>query len=181
LTGGDHGTRLQGVTSSLRRCLLALPLLGSVLLTGCLYGFAGGGLPPHVKTVAVLPFDNETTSPELPAELQNALRLGLQSRLGLRDAPEERASALVRGKISVYESDIPVGFSANSSQASSVRRRLRVQVDVEIVDQVTGKTLWTRTGMQAEGEYSDTGEAQGRKQAIDRIVNDVIEGAQSQW
>lgn len=149
--------------------------------TGCLYGFAGGGLPPHVKTVAILPFENETAAPELPRELQEALRDALRSRLGLRDATEARAHALVRGKISRYEADIPVGFSANDRQATSVRRRLRVQVDVEIVDQVTGKTLWTRTGITAEGEYADRGEAQGRKQAIERIVNDVIEGAQSQW
>jgi hypothetical protein len=56
-----------------------------------------------------------------------------------------------------------------------------VIVDVEIFDQVTGKVLWSRTGMQAEGEYADRGEANGRKQAIERIVTDVIEGAQSQW
>jgi hypothetical protein len=35
--------------------------------------------------------------------------------------------------------------------------------------------------MQAEGEYADRGEANGRKQAIERVVTDVIEGAQSQW
>jgi hypothetical protein len=32
-----------------------------------------------------------------------------------------------------------------------------------------------------EGEYSERFEAEGRKQAINRIVNEVIEGAQSQW
>lgn len=164
-----------------RRGLSALVLLALLPLAGCLYGFAGGGLPPHVRTVAVLPMDNETSSPELPRELQDALRTGLQSRLGLRDAPEERANAVVRGKITRYDLDMAAGFSANPSQATSARRRLRVYVDIEIVDQVTGKVLWTRTGMQAEGEYADRGEAQGRKQAIDRIVNDVIEGAQSQW
>lgn len=166
--------------SPLRRRLIGalflLPLLG-----GCLYGFAGGGLPPHVRTVAVLPFENETSSPELPLEMQAAMRQGLQSRLGLRDAPEDRANAVVRGRITRFELDAAAGFSANPNQSTSARRRLRVQVDVEIVDQVTGKVLWTRTGMQADGEYSDRGEAQGRKQAIDRIVNDVIEGAQSQW
>ena len=155
-------------------------LLALVVATGC-YSFAGGGLPAHVKTVAVLPLENETAAPELPLELRAALREGIQSRLGLRDATEERASAVVRGKITRYEIDIPVAFSANPAQATSARRRLRVQADIEIVDQVTGKVLWAKTGISAEGEYAERNEAAGRKQAIDRIVNDVIEGAQSQW
>jgi hypothetical protein len=163
--------------ASFRRLLGALALIACV---GC-YGFAGGGLPSHVRTVAVMPIENETATPELPGELQEALRDGLRARLGLRAASEERASALVRGRITRYEPDIPVAFSSDPNQATTARRRLRVQVDIEIVDQVTGKTLWSRTGMQAEGEYAERGEAQGRRQAIERIVNDVIEGAQSQW
>lgn len=163
----------------MRRALVVL-LLVLVVGAGC-YGFAGGGLPPHVRTVAVLPFDNESGSPELPRELQDALREGLQSRLGLRDASEERANAVVRGRITRYEFDIPVAFSADPAQATSARRRLRVQVNIEIVDQVTGRVLWSRNGMTAEGEYAERNEVAGRKQAIDRIVNDVIEGAQSQW
>lgn len=157
-----------------------LLLLALAVATAC-YGFAGGGLPPHVRTVAVLPFENESGSPELPGELQEALRLGLQGRLGLRDASEERANAVVRGRVTRYEFDIPAAFSADPAQATSARRRLRVQVNIEIVDQVTGQILWSRIGMNAEGEYAERNEAAGRKQAIDRIVNDVIEGAQSQW
>lgn len=160
------------------RRVAAILLLG--LVTGC-YGFAGGGLPSHVRTVAVLPFENEAASPELPRELQDALREGLQSRLGLRDAPESRANAVVRGVVTRYEFDIAAAFSANPAQATSARRRLRVQVNVEIVDQVTGRVLWSKNGMSAEGEYSEGNEPAGRRQAIDRIVNDVIDGAQSQW
>jgi curli biogenesis system outer membrane secretion channel CsgG len=107
--------------------------------------------------------------------------VGLQARLGLRDATEERANAVVRGRITQYAFDEPVAFSADPTQATSARRRLRVQVNIEIVDQVTGKVLWSKTGMTAEGEYAERNEVAGRKQAIDRIVNDVIEGAQSQW
>jgi hypothetical protein len=166
---------------SVRRIgLLAIAVVAFVAGPSC-YTFAGGGLPQDIRTAAILPFDNETAQPDLPRELQEALREGLQSRLGLRDAPEDRANALVRGKVTRYEVDIPVAFSANPAQATSARRRLRVQVDIEIVNQVTGRVLWSRTGMQAEGEYAERQEAAGRKQAIDRIVNDVIDGAQSQW
>jgi len=152
-----------------------------VLLAGCNYGFAGGGLPPHVRTVAVIPFDNETSSSELPRELAEALREGLEQRLGLRAAAEERADAILRGKIVRFDIDVPVAVSADRQQATSARRRLVISVNIELVDQASGKVLWGRNGLLAEGEYAERAEAAGRRQAIDRIVADVVEGAQSQW
>jgi hypothetical protein len=150
-------------------------------LGACLYGFAGGGLPGHVKTMAIIPFDNQTASPELQREMFEELHKELQSRLGLRDAPEDRAHAIVRGTITRYEPDAAVGISADPNRATTARRRVQISVDVSIVDQTTGKTLWERKGLSAEGEYAEGAEPAGRKQAIQRIVNDVIEGAQSQW
>lgn len=155
--------------------------LAVILFGGCFYGFAGGGLPSHVRTVAVLPFDNETTSPEVQRELYDQLRRTMQSRLGLRDAPEARADAIVRGAITRYDTDVPISFSADRAAATTARRKLQVTVDVEIVDQTTGKTLWQRKGLSADGEYAERAEAAGRRIAIDKLVNDVIEGAQSQW
>ena len=61
-------------------------VLSLVLLTiaGCMpYGFAGGGLPSHIRTVAVLPFENLTSVPEVQQELTQALRKELRDRLGL--------------------------------------------------------------------------------------------------
>lgn len=154
-----------------------------LLATACMpYGFAGGGLPAHVRTVAVLPFENETASPELQRELFEAMRRGVQSRLGLREATEARADAVVRGTIIRYDPDVPVAYSADAAQSTTnIRRRVQVTVDVEIVDQTTGRTLWSRKGLAAEGEYAERAEPAGRRQAIDRLINDIIEGAQSQW
>jgi lipopolysaccharide assembly LptE-like protein len=153
-----------------------------MLLTACIpYGFTGGGLPSHVRTVAILPFENQTATPELPRELTEALRTRLHDRLGLRDASESKANSIVRGTIQRYEIDIPIGYSANNRQSTTARRMLQLVVDIEMIDQVTGKTLWQRKGLLAEGQYEERGEATGRKQAIDKLVNDLIEGAQSQW
>ena len=153
-----------------------------VALTACIpYGFTGGGLPSHIRTVAIVPFENQTASPELPRELTEALRTQLHDRLGLRDASEAKAGAIVRGTIQRYETDIPIGFSADNRQATTAKRLLQLVVDIEMVDQVTGKTLWQRKGLLVEGQYEERGLAEGRKQAIERLVNDVIEGAQSQW
>ena len=153
----------------------------AALLTGCLYGFAGGGLPKHIRTVAILPFENETPSAELQRELHEQMRRDIQGRLGLRDASESRADAIVRGIITRYDSDVPIAYSANRSQATTARRKLQISVDVEIVDQTTGRVLWTRKGLIAEGEYAERAEAEGRRDAIRKLVSDMVEGAQSQW
>jgi len=153
----------------------------ALALTGCFYGFSGGGLPSHVHTVAIIPFENRTPSPELQRELTESLRKELHDRLGLRDATEAKASAVIRGTIQRYETDIPVGYSANNKQATSARRQLQITVDVELLDQISGKTLLQRKGMTGEAEYEERGEVDGRKQAIGRIINDIIQGAQSQW
>src|SRR5688500_20335331 len=82
----------------------------------------------------------------------------MERRLGLRDAQEDRATAIVRGTITKYEPDVPVAFSADPNQATSARRRLQISVDVEIVDLTIGKTLWERKGLTAEDEYADRAE-----------------------
>lgn len=153
----------------------------ALALSGCFYGFTGGGLPSHIRTVAVIPFENRTASPELQREIAEGLRERLRERLGLRDATEKRANAIIRGTIQRYETDIPVGTSATNKQATSSKRQLQIIVDIEMVDQVSGKTLYQRKGLAADGQYEERGEAEGRKQAIDRIVNDIVQGAQSQW
>jgi Lipopolysaccharide-assembly len=156
-------------------------VLTALTLHGCVYGFAGGGLPPSVRTIAVLPFENQTPSAELQQEFMARLRKELRSRLGVREAGETQASAIVRGAITRYEPDVPIAFSSDQTQSVAARRKLLLTVDIEIYDQVAGRLLWSRKGLTAEGEYPERQEAEGRRQAIEKLVNDVIEGAQSQW
>ena len=60
--------------------------LSVLLLSGCLYSFTGGGLPSHIRTVAVLPFDNLTSDPTLTQEINVDVRDAMEKRLGLRPA-----------------------------------------------------------------------------------------------
>jgi hypothetical protein len=101
--------------------------------------------------------------------------------LGVRDAAQERADAVVRGVINTYDVDVPIAYSADPSQSVSARRRLQIVIDIEIVDQTSGKVLLQRKGLRGEGDYAERDEPSGRRQAIERIVNDIVEGAQSQW
>jgi hypothetical protein len=168
----------------LRAWASALALGAALAVGGCRfspYQFQGGGLPSNIRTMAVLPFDNETPVPELQRELFEAMRRELQNRLNLRDASETRADAIVRGTIVKYDIDVPIGFSADPTQANTARRQLQLVVDVAIIDQASGRTLWEKKGLTAKGEYAEANEAAGRRQAIEEVIADIIEGATSQW
>ena len=155
--------------------------LTAVVSSACLYGFAGGGLPSHVETVAILPFDNQTAEPALTQEVNDAVQLAMERRLGLRLASEQTASAVVRGTIVRYEPDLLLSQVPGEEQVTVTRRRVRLTLNVEIYDQVEGRTLWQRSGLVVDGEYNPPLEGQGREVALEKLVADIVDGAQSQW
>jgi len=150
------------------------------VLAGCLYSFAGGGLP-NIKTAAIIPFDNQTPEPALTKEVNDAITAAVQGRLGLRAAAQTNADAVVRGRVVHYEANVPIAFQPGVGQANVTQRQVQITVDVEIVNQRTGKTLWQRQGLLAVGEYTPPQEAEGRKVALQKLENDIVDGAQSQW
>lgn len=165
----------------MRRSGALIGSLSILLLSGCIYSFAGGGLPPHIRTMAISTFDNKTASPDVTKELYDQMHSELQRKLGVRDAPADRADAVVRGVIQTYDADVPVGFSANPQQAVTARRHLQITVEVEIVDQSNGHALYSNKALREEADYNERAEDEGRKQAIAKIVQQIIDGVQSNW
>ncbi len=150
--------------------------------SGCIYGFAGGGLPGHIRTVAILPFDNQTPEPTLTQEVSEAVTRAMEGRLGLRLASEESADAVLRGAITRYVPDMLLSHQPGvSGEVTVTRRRVQITINVEIYDQREGRVLWQRSGLTVDGEYSPPAELDGRKVALDKLVNDLVDGAQSQW
>lgn len=179
----DHPPRATRSVSVTRRAALAWSLSAgaAVVLSAC-YGFSGGGgLPKNLKTVAIEPFDNQTASPELQKELFDALRKTLHDRLNLREAPLAKADLVVTGAILKYDVDIPAGVAADSRQTTSTRRRLQLVIDVEIVEQKTSRSLLKKAGLSREGQYAEGGETNGRRNAIESLMADIVDGVQSQW
>ncbi len=132
--------------------------------------------------MAVLPFDNLTSEPTLTQEILTAVREAVESRLGLRPAGEAQADALVQGTITRYEPDLPVAFRGGEGNQVDVTRRLvQITVSVEILDQRANKPLWQRSSLTIEGDYETGREREGRDKALEKLVTDIVDGAQSQW
>lgn len=167
------------LSGAFRKLFLAAPIL--LAMSGCLYGFHGGGLPSHIHSIAVIPFDNQTAVADIQREISDSLRVRLINRLGLREAPESKASAVVRGTIHRYESGIPIGVDTRSRAATAVQRSLEIVLDIDVIDQTNGKSLWSRKNYIVDGQYAEGQESLGRSMAVDKLVKAIVEGVQSQW
>jgi Lipopolysaccharide-assembly len=148
-------------------------------VAGCPYGFHGGTLP-NVKTVAILPFDNDTPEPALTQQVGDAVHQAFEGRLGLRVAPEANADAVVKGRIVRYDPDVPVSLQPGSGQLVVTKRKVQLTVEVEITNQREGTTIW-KSSVLVDGEYDPGQELNGRKTALDKLVTNIVDGAQSQW
>ena len=168
-----------------RRALLALSLLFLGASTqGCLYSFRGGTFPPHIRTIAIVPFENTTTRLELTQELHTVLLRSLPRSLGIRVAGEDVADAVVRGRITVYDVSTP-NYRADPTgdRAEVLQRQVTIGVTVEILDLVNNEILWEDSAMRGEGQYLEASEAEevGKQLAIDLLVQRIVDGAQSNW
>jgi hypothetical protein len=165
----------------LRRLFGAVAVSAAALsLAGCPYGFSGGTLP-NVKTVAILPFENDTPEPTLTQQVSDAVRQALEGRLGLRVASEATADAIVRGRVVRYDPDMPIAVQPGTGQVTVTKRKVQLSVDVEIVNQRDGTTVWKRQGLLVDGEYNPPQEQEGLKVALQKLVTEIVDGAQSQW
>ena len=163
-------------------CAVGLAL---AFLAGCNYSFrAGSGFPEHVRTVAVLPFENETARFELTQEVHEALLRQLPRALGLNQAGEEQADAVVTGVIRNYDLTSPLYRQGTQTQNVQVlQREVVLSVSVQILDQQQNVVLWEQPQMRVLGQYLEASESEdvGRVEAIELLVQEIVDGAQSNW
>ena len=133
--------------------------------------------------MAVLPFDNQTAEPTLTQEVDHrGARGGARAASACARPASSRPTPWCAARITRYEPDLPVAYTGDEGRTVTVTRRLvQITVSVEILDQNAGKPLWQRSGLLLEGDYEPGREADGRRKALDKLVTNIVEGAQSQW
>lgn len=167
------------------RLVRVAALGGALLCSACLYSFRAGSFPPaHIRTIAIEPFDNETARFELTGELYERLLRNLPGALGIRTAGADVADAIVRGSILRYDVVAPNYRAAGvgGQPATVLQRQVNLAVRVEIVDLVENVILWESNSVVAQGQFAEGApEDGGRQQAIELLVQKIVDGAQSNW
>lgn len=157
----------------------------TLLAPGCNYGFqGGGGFPEHIQTIYIAPFENETAQFQLQQQLFAGLVDQLPAVLGVRPAGEDVADAVLRGEILRYDDvaqNYPTGQPGQT--ATTLQREVLIGISVELIDVGRNLVLWESSGLTGRGQYRPDTETdqQGRVQAVEELVQLILDGAQSQW
>lgn len=174
-----HFRRLRGAWTALSAALL---------LAACNYGFqGGGGFPEDIRGIYIEPFENQTVKVDLDQMLFQRLTEDLPRAFGGRLAGETDADAVVRGKILRYDN---VGQNYRPGETNTTTRnnsgvdiltyQVTITVAVEVVDRKRNVILWDSQNLVGRGEYR-TDEQDGRDIALKHILQQILDGAQSQW
>src|SRR5207249_1888574 len=121
-----------GLRATLSLCIVAVTLL----LSGCLYGFrGGGGFPSTIHTIFIQPFDNQTAQFELDQQIFAKLFEKLPRALGVRPGGREVADAVVRGKVMRYDDVVQNYRPANQTNpdVQVLQHEVTVTIQIEMI------------------------------------------------
>ena len=160
------------------------PMLLVATLAGCMYSMVQGGLPPHIRTVAVLPFENTTPEAVLSTQVQQQLQDRLPRDLGVRLAAADNADALIRGRIVAVEEPPPTAQSTQGGTGVQiVEREVRIVAETEIYDVRQNRPIYRASSLTGIGRFRPGAESSdiARVRAITELARLIVQGAQSQW
>jgi hypothetical protein len=169
---------------AIRAARLATVAATTLVAASCLYGFEGGGFPSHIRTIYIAPFDNQTPQYDLEQLLFTELNNELPGQLGLRFASEEAADAILRGQISRYD-DRAENYRTDPNQPAGnvLSHEVQIGISAELIDVRDNVIRWEGRSIVGRGTYDPTSQNDdiGKRRAIENLIEQIIDGAQSQW
>lgn len=161
------------------------PILALSLLCGaCNYGLqGGGGFPAEIRTVYIAPLGNQTMQFDLGDEIFSAMREQLPRALGLSLAGERSADAVVRGTVTRYEDAAQNYRPGEPGTVDVLQHQVQITVSIQIIDVRNSEIIYEQTAVSGRGVYRpDTQSADiARTEAIEVLIQQIVNGAQSQW
>jgi outer membrane lipopolysaccharide assembly protein LptE/RlpB len=143
---------------SLLKVALPLAALAGALSLGCGYHLntKGSNLPPHIQSIGVPPFANQTTRPELGQRLTEEVRNQLVARGKYRVTSDASGvDATLTGTVLSWSSR-PMEIGQDGGAAQRVSVTLRASVKFE--DRVENRVRWESDDYTFTSEYEVIGD-----------------------
>lgn len=150
-----------------------------LLALGCsYYSFSGGGLPPHIRTVSVPPFEPgevQVVVPEMEEELARAVVDTLLAGTSLR-VVGGGADAVLEGEV-VKVSEEPFTYTPDEM---AKQWKLSITLRVRFEDVVKRRVLWedelTVWGVYREGEGREGALEEAKRMLAEEVVGRLLGG-----
>ena len=154
---------------------------------GCGYRLAGTGsfLPQDIKVIAIAPFENRSSRPEIEVRTTEAVARELSRHGGTKIATDKtQADAYLEGAVTDFRTT-PVQFNA---QGRATRLETTVVLRASLRNLGTGEVLWSQANLlfrqqydvqQEEANYFDletTALDELARGAAQTLVNSITEG-----
>jgi tRNA threonylcarbamoyladenosine modification (KEOPS) complex Pcc1 subunit len=142
------------------------------MISAC-YSLSGNSLPPHIKSIAIPLFSDESRSgiPLLRENLTTRTAEKIQSQTALIiEQNRANAHSVIEAVITVV-SDAPSAVSSANERAT--KNRLTITIQATYRDLAKGRKLFQRSFSGFE-DY-DVGSLQGRNAAIQTAINQVTD------
>ncbi|HYM81238.1 MAG TPA: LptE family protein [Candidatus Limnocylindria bacterium] len=163
----------------------ALVLGAMAALQGCGYTTSTALLPSHLRTIAIPVFVNTTTEYTLEQEITDAVIARFVADNHLRVVDERSANAVLRGRVTGYRNSV-FGFSTTEE---AQEYRVTISIEVTLKDQVKNREMWSEPNLVKTANYYVVDvpgrpartELDGRKEAVDKIAEEIVNRSVEGW
>jgi len=157
-----------------------LILFGILFVPGCSYYSLKGSLPPHLKTVAIPLFENQTAEFGITESFTDVVIDEFVRDGSLKIAERSTADVLVQGIIT----SISDRAGAYDQQEVVQDIKVYITVRVECTDQVKRQTMWseriTQFGTYDPAEGPD-GRTSAYEEAYEKLSQEILNKTVSNW
>jgi hypothetical protein len=155
-----------------------------LLLAGCGYHFRADGEPVGIEleSLAIPLFSSTSSVIGFEADFTKMIRQEFISHGRVPIVAEDKAQAVLVGRIvevradplSYRSQDVTVGGYASTFEVTK-SSKLRVRLEVQLVDRRSGKVIWREAGMEDQASYPVSGDPlemrYSEKQALEKIAS----------
>ncbi len=160
------------------RKILVFSLL--VFLAGCgVYSASSGRVDENIKRVYVEFLENMTSEPNLGVDMADDIIRAIQIDNTLKTVDEGHADSIISGKVMRYH--IQEVFAKENLTVNEFQVQIAVVLNFTV--RSTGETIFKNKRFAGTGNYvtGESEEVDGRNEAVEEIVRDILAQVVEGW
>jgi len=142
---------------------LIILIVGSTISIGCGYHFSANGKPVgiEINSIAIPLVTSSSSEKGFEADFTRMIREEFISHSEVSIVETEQADMVLTGRISEIETS-PLSYDSRQytvagrvvTHETTSSRRLKIRLDISLVERTTGKTIWHDSDMEEDAQFN---------------------------